>query len=83
MNIRGGATLFALVTAMLIFMSGMLMVNFFKQDITDYRTSMGCSGTETSDGNRIACLGGDLTIPYFIVAILSTAGGVVLSRFNL
>ena len=86
MNRKGGATLIAIITAALIFMSGMLMVNFFKSDIDDFRTSMNCDATNKSDvflsdGSKIACLGSDLTIPYFIVAIISTAGGVILARF--
>ena len=86
MNRKGGATLIAIITAALIFMSGMLMVNFFKSDIDDFREKMGCNSANTndailSDGSKLVCLGSDLTIPYFIVAVISTAGGVILAKF--
>lgn len=88
MNNKGGATLIAIITAALIFMSGMLMINFFKADIDTFRENMGCNVANTndsilSDGSKLVCLGSDLTIPYFIVAIISTAGGIILARFSI
>jgi len=83
MNNKGAGMLLALITAALLFMVGMLVVDFFKPEIDNFRTSMGCGGNETSDGTKVACLGGDLTIPYLMIIIISTAGGVVLSRLTL
>lgn len=75
--------LFTLAMASMIFFAGMLIANFLTQDVTTFRTAMDCTNQSISDGNKITCLVGDLVMPYFIWAIISLAGGIVIAKFLL
>lgn len=83
MNNRGQIGI-SIIIAMMIFLSGIIVINILKPDITLARntaTGLNCSNaTAISDGTKLTCLAVDLTIPYFIVIILSAAGGVVVSK---
>ena len=75
--------LFTLAMASMIFFAGMLIANFLTQDITTFRTAMDCTNQTISDGSKVTCLVGDIVMPYFIWAIISLAGGVVIAKFLL
>jgi hypothetical protein len=61
-----------------------MFINFLMPEVTQFRTDIGCSSIETlSDGAKLLCLGGDLTIPLVILAILSLAVGAITARLNL
>lgn len=68
----------------MIFLSGIIVINILKPDITLARnttTGLNCSNaTAISDGTKLTCLVVDLTIPYFIIIILSAAGGVITNK---
>lgn len=83
MNKVGGGFLMALVVAALLFFFGMLVVNFIKPDVSIATSSAGldCDNINISDGAKVTCLGIDLVVPYFIVLVISVAGGFVASRF--
>ena len=79
----------AIVTAIMIFMVGMVVVNILKPEITTARSSasgLDCAnttftnGSSISDGTRLTCLVIDFTIPYFIIIIFSVAGGAIVGR---
>lgn len=76
-----GDTVFSLVIILLLFMAGSLFVNPIKDSITDFRTNIGCGGAGLSDGTKLLCLGGDAAVPYFIILLFSTIGGILLSKF--
>lgn len=83
MNKKGQAIL-PIMTAIMIFIVGMLVVNIIKPEITTARNSnnLDCSNsTGISDGNKLTCLAVDATIPYYIIIILSAAGGLITARF--
>lgn len=85
MNSKGQGVLMSVVIAALIFMAGMLFMQFLKSDVTDARapTGLDCQNSTISDGNKVTCLGVDIVIPYFILAVISAAGGVIMARFLL
>ena len=60
---------------------GFLMLPLAKDGITDARNDIGCSTSGSlSDGSKVICLGLDIGIPYFIIAILTFAGGFIGSK---
>jgi len=85
MNNKGQGLLMAVVIAVMIFTVGMLFMQFLKSDITDARSPIGldCQNSTISDGNKVTCLGVDIVIPYFIITVISAAGGIIISRFLL
>lgn len=71
---------FSVLVAIMLFIGGMLVVNFIKTDITTARTANTCSAPAT-DGTKALCLLFDFVIPYFFVLIISVAGGIVTEKF--
>ena len=69
----------SIVFAIMLFISGMMAVNFIKSSVTDARTDLTCT-SPASDGTKMLCLMIDGLIPYFILAILSAAGGLITYR---
>jgi hypothetical protein len=83
-NKKGQTMSLAILSALAVFICGFMFINFLMPEVTQFRTDIGCSSIETlSDGAKLLCLGGDLTIPLVILAILSLAVGAVTSRLNL
>ena len=79
-----GNMLFVIVVTFLLFMVGSLFINPIKDSVTDFRTNIGCAVPATlSDGAKILCLGGDIVVPYFILLMFSTIGGIVLAKITL
>lgn len=78
MDKKGNVLLFVLFS-LIFFMFGMLIVNLIKPDITTTRTSLNCAVPDT-DGDKVTCLIVDGTVPYFIIAIVSIAGGYIANR---
>lgn len=69
------------IFAIFFFILGMLMLPLVKDGVTDARDNIGCSTSGSlSDGAKIICLGLDLGVPFFIVAILTFVGGFIGSR---
>lgn len=84
MNTKGQNLLLALITAVMIFMAGMLFLNQVMNDVSLARTvGIDCSSSTISDGTKLTCFGIDLVIPILMIAIVSTAAGAILSRFVL
>ena len=73
----------AILIAVTIFIVGMLSVNYLKPEITRARgpTGLDCTNVDISDGTKLACLTVDVIVPYFIILILSVAGGLITARF--
>ena len=83
MNKRGQSLFLSIVVALAIFMIGSLFINFITPEITITRdsTHLDCSNDDISDGNKLSCLAVDIVVPYFIIIILSAAGGIITARF--
>lgn len=82
MNNKGQVGI-AIVSAIVIFIVGMLVINIIKPEITIARSNTGldCANvTNISDGTKLTCLAVDFTIPYFIIIILAASGGFLLSK---
>lgn len=83
MNNKGQTTLgIAIIVAIMIFIIGMISINFIKDEVTNARSSvnLNCSGDSISDGTKLTCLVVDLVVPYFIVIIFSVVGGLLTAR---
>ena len=84
MNNSGQTVFMSIIFAIVIFMIGMLFINFFKPEITNARASnaLDCANTSAiSDGNKLMCLFVGVALPLFILSIVSVAGGILAARF--
>ncbi len=83
MNNKGQTLGVAIIVAVMIFMVGMISLNFIKDqiDLTRNSDNMDCSNSAISDGAKLTCLAIDFTIPYVIITVLSISGGIITSRF--
>jgi len=84
MNKRGQLLGAAIVTAIMLFIVGSMVIDFFKDDITIIRNSdnLDCANSAViSDGTKLTCLGIGLIVPYFFLAIISLTGGVIVANF--
>jgi len=70
----------SIIVAFILFFMGSLMANFIITEVTTARLDNVCT-SPTSDGGRLLCLVIDFTVPYFIIAVFSAAGGYAFSRF--
>ena len=72
----------AIIVAIMIFMIGMLNLNFIKEGVTVARQSsnLDCSSATISDGTKLTCLVVDAVVPMFILTIMSAAGGYITSK---
>lgn len=83
MNNRGQNLWISVITALMIFMAGMLFLNYLKLDITTFRgvSGLDCSNLSISDGAKVTCLGADLVVPALIMTFIAIGGGIIGSRF--
>ena len=83
MNKRGSMGVMIIVTIM-FFIIGMAMVNFLGPEVTNARaatTGLDCANSAgISDGNKMTCLAVDLVVPYFIILMVSAAGGFITAK---
>lgn len=81
MDNKGQTLMLSILFAVVIFILGILFINFIRPVVVDTQGSMDCSNVSgISDGNKLTCLIVDGTVPYFIALVVSLAGGVLLSR---
>jgi len=80
MNKLGQTFGLSILYAIVIFIFGILMVNFLTPEINTSHNAMSCTDTSISSGSKLTCLFVDIVKPYWILAILSLAGGVILDR---
>lgn len=71
----------ALIFTIVFFLIGMPVVSILKPEVSNARTGLDCVNTSISDGTKATCLAVDLVIPYFILLVISGAGGIIASRF--
>ena len=81
MNNKGQTLMLSLLFAIFIFLAGIVFVNFLTDDVTTFRAAMNCSDAAgISDGAKLTCLFGDSVVPYWILLIVSLAGGTIFAR---
>jgi len=85
MNKKGQTLALSIMMGIMIFVVGMLIMNFLKPEVTTARSvgsGLNCSyAGNITDGTKLTCLVFDLVIPYWILIIVSAAGGAILGRF--
>lgn len=69
----------SIMLAIMLFLVGMIVVNFIMPEQTSARSSVGCSAPDT-DGEKLLCLVLDLPVIYTIILILSISGGIILDK---
>lgn len=68
------------VVALLLFISGILLLPFVTDDISTTRVDLDCDNTDISDGTKWTCLMVDLVVPYLIIFFVSLAVGYLVGR---
>ena len=76
---KKGNVFASVMIVIILFMIGMIVVNFYKPLVDTARTDLTCSAPAT-DGTKVMCLLVDFVIPYFIVLVFSIAGGIIADR---
>ena len=77
---KKGSGMFVVIMAFMIFMAGMVFMNFITPEVTTARTAMDCTNSTISDGAKVTCLGVYLVAPYIILIIISAAGGIIIDK---
>jgi len=84
MNNKAQTLGLAIVSSIMVFIIGLMILNFVMDEITVARAELGCASPATiTDGTKLLCLAIDGTVPYWILLILSIAIGTITSRFVL
>ena len=81
MNSKGQTFGLAIIFAIVIFLFGILFINFLMPDVTTARTAMDCANPAISDGSKLTCLLIDAVVPYWILLVLSAGGGLLAAKF--
>lgn len=69
----------SIMVAIIIFMVGMIVVNFISPEITTTYTDLNCAAPAT-DGTKVLCLVVDTVLPYFFILVLSLIGGIITEK---
>jgi len=71
----------AILTALVVFMAGMLLLNPFMEVVSSTYSDLSCSSSSSiSDGNRALCLIVDAVVPYAILVFISLSAGYITSK---
>lgn len=79
MNKKGNIFL-SIFVALFLFATGVLIMPFLADDITDARDNLNCSNVDISDGNKLICLSVSGIMPYFIWFFTSLSVGYLIGR---
>ena len=81
-NKRGQTLGIAIVVAVVVFVIGFMSLNFIMPEVTRATNTdnLDCDNSSISDGTKLTCLAADITIPYFILTILSIVIGTIVAR---
>jgi len=83
MNNKGQMGL-AIISAIFVFIVGIMAVNFLIPEISTARVELNCANPNAiSDGTKLLCLAVDVGIPYWIIVILSASVGIIIARLAL
>ena len=74
---KKGSIFFGVGIGLFIYIMGVLFIPFIVDDVDTFRTSMDCTNTDITDGTKLSCLIGDLTIPYLIWFFVSLLVGFI------
>ena len=83
-NKRGQTMGIAILSAIVIFIIGIMCINFLLTEVSTARIELSCDDASSiSDGSKFLCLIVDTQIPYFIWLVFSISLGAVLARMNI
>ena len=83
MNKKGNLGI-AIVTSIFVFIIGLSIINLLMPEVDTFRIDMNCeAAADISDATKLLCLAVDLTIPYWILIILSVAVGGIVAKFTM
>lgn len=82
MNRKADTVFMGIVFGIMIFVAGTLFISFISDRVADLAGSTGlnCDDSTISDGVKGACLITELVVPYFIIIIVSLAGGLLIGK---
>lgn len=81
-NKKGETLGLTIVSILLVFLIGMVLINFLTPEIDLARANLSCaSPADISDGTKVLCLIIDTTVPYWIWLIFSIVIGAIVGRF--
>jgi len=85
MNKRGQTLYGIILTAIIIVVVGFLFINFIQPSVDDMMMKLSCGSADNptmslSDGQKTTCLIGETITPYFILAVLGSAGYLISQR---
>jgi hypothetical protein len=84
MNKKGQTMGLAILSAIFVFITGMMIINFIIPEVNDFRINLNCADAESiSDGTKLLCLVGGTAVPYWILLIFSILVGAIVSRLSL
>ena len=74
----------AIMGAIIVFIIGMMSINFLFDEVVNTRTNLDCSNAAgISDATKLLCLVIDTTIPYWIWLVFSITIGIIIARLNM
>jgi len=80
-NNKKGNVFMIILMAFILFMVGMIVMNFLMPEVSLTRIQLNCANPGSiSDGTKFMCLMTDVAIPYFFILVLSISGGVILDK---
>lgn len=92
MNKKGQTIAVGIISTIFIFLFGVLFISFVQLEAdqalnkttslfaNEGGPGLDCDNKNISDGSKVACLGAELAVPYFIILVISLAGGAIISR---
>jgi type II secretory pathway component PulF len=78
MNKKGNIYM-SIMVSLIIFVVGMIVVNFIAPEVTTTYSDLSCAAPPT-DGTKILCLVVDSVLPYFFILVLSIIGGILTEK---
>ncbi len=80
---KGGQTLgISIISAIVVLIIGLVIINFLTPEVDRARIDLRCSSADTiSDGTKLLCLAVDITVIYWILIIFSVIIGGITGKF--
>ena len=83
-NKRGQTMGIMIISVIFIFIIGLMMINFVKDEVSTARTDLNCANAgDITDGTKFLCLLVDVQVPYFIWLVFSISLGAILVRMKI
>ena len=80
-NKKGQSLGLSLISVIFFFIIAFASVNFIMDEVSRTTADLSCDNTASiSDGTKLLCLMTDVTVIYFIIAIMSVILGTITAR---